>query len=121
MRGVVATAAALAFAAGLILDPAGVVRMALFCASGGFGMPGRAVMLGLGGAMAAIAVLAVLRRQRPARRVAVAVRGSRPHPVRPPKVRPLQAYPSSGKPVKAAAPRPARIAARPVRQVRRKG
>lgn len=115
MRVIVAMAAALAFAAGLILDPAGVVRMALFCAAGGFGVPGRAVVLGLGGAVAAMAVLAVLRRRRMARRPVVAVRGSRPRPARPPQVRP-----PSGKPAKILTPRPARIPARPARQARRK-
>jgi len=112
---VVAIAAVLAFAAGLILDPAGVVRMVLFCASGGFGVPGRAVVLGLGGAVVAMAVLAVLRRRRMARRVAVAVRTARSRPVRPPQVRQ-----PSGKLVKAPAPRPARTADRPARQARRK-
>ena len=116
VRLVVATAALLAFAAGLILDPAGVVRMALFCASGGFGVPGRAVMLGLGGAVAATAVLAMLRRRRAARPAGVAVRSLRPRPARATGMRP-----PSGKPAKAPAPRPARTAARPVRQARRKG
>jgi hypothetical protein len=118
MRGVVAIAATLAFGAGLILDPAGVVRMALFAAAGGFGAPGRAVVLGLGAAMAALAVRAVLRR-RMARRTVVAGRGSRS--ARPPQVRALQVHPSSSKPAKAPAPRPARTAARPARQARRKG
>ena len=110
VRAVVLAAAVLAFGAGLILDPAGVVRMALFCAAGGYGVPGRAVVLG--GAVAVVTLVA-LRRWRMARRPVAAVRSHRPRPVRPP-----QGRPPAIKPAKAPAPPPARTAAR---QTRRKG
>lgn len=76
MRLVVIGLAALAFAAGMVLNWPGVAQLVLFCAGGGCGVPQRGVLLGLAGTTVAVVALVAWRRRRTARRTPASRRAS---------------------------------------------